>query len=337
MTNRRVTIFGGSGFIGRHLVKRLAARGDILRIAVRDPVAAQFLKPMGDVGQIVLMKVDARDEAAVKAAVQGTDAVVNLVGILFERGRQTFAELQALVPGRIARACAAAGVKRLVQISAIGADAHSPALYARTKAAGEKAARDAFPEATIVRPSVVFGPEDDFFNRFAGLARLVPALPVFGAMPELERYPEGGARLVLLGNGGVRFQPVYVGDVAEAIARILEDPATKGRTYELGGPRVYSFAELMKLVLAQTARKRWLVPLPLPLAEIGASFASLLPLPKPLLTRDQVLLMRRDNVVSQGALDLSSLGITPTTAEAILPGYMDMYRRGGRYRSPHLV
>jgi len=337
MTNRRVTIFGGSGFIGRHLVRRLAARGDILRIAMRDPVAAQFLKPMGDVGQIVLMKVDVRDEAAVKAAVQGADAVVNLVGILFERGHQTFAELQALAPGRIARASAAAGVKRLVQISAIGADPHSPALYARTKAVGEKAARDAFPRATIVRPSVVFGPEDDFFNRFAGLTRFVPALPVFGAMPKLERYPEGGARLIFLGDGGVRFQPVYVGDVAEAIMRILDDPATEATTYEFGGPRIYGFAELMKLVLAQVGRKRWLLPMPLPLAEIGASLAEILPLPKPLLTRDQVLLMRRDNVVTQGVPGLAALGITPTAVESILPSYMDRYRRGGRYRNPHFV
>jgi uncharacterized protein YbjT (DUF2867 family) len=337
MAHRRVTIFGGSGFLGRHLVRRLAARGDILRIAVRDPAGATFLKPMGDVGQIVPMKVDVRDPRAVRAAVEHADAVVNLVGILFERGRRTFASLHVQAPAEIAQAARAAGVKRLVHVSALGADAGSPALYARTKRLGEQQAAAAFPEATIVRPSVVFGPEDGFFNRFAMLARFLPALPVFGAIPRLERRPEGGARINLLGDGGVRFQPVYVGDVAEAITRMLGDPATKGRTYELGGPRVYSFKQLMELVLAETGRKRWLVPVPLGLAEIQASLLSLLPLPTPLLTRDQVLLMRRDNVVSPGAAGLQDLGIAPTAAEMILPTYLDIYRRGGRYRNPRLA
>lgn len=337
MANRRVTVFGGSGFLGRHLVKRLAAHGDIVRVAVRDPVAAGFLKPMGDVGQIVLMKVDVHDEAAVKVAVEGAEAVVNLVGILFERGSQTFAEIQATAPGRIARAAAATGVKRLVHVSAIGADASSPAVYARTKAAGEQAVRETFAEVTIVRPSVIFGPEDGFFNRFAALARFLPVLPVFGARPRLERFPEGGARLNLFGRGGVRFQPVYVGDVAEGIVRILDDIATKGRIYEFGGPRVYSFREIMDLVLEQTGRKRWLLPLPLWLAEIQASLLSMIPLPTPLLTRDQVLLMRRDNVVSAGTPGLEDLAIAPTAAEVILPTYMDIYRRGGRYRNPDLA
>lgn len=332
MATRRVTIFGGSGFLGRHLVKRLAGRGDVLRIAVRDPTAAAFLKPMGDVGQIVPLKVDARDAAAVTAAVEGADAVVNLIGILFERGRQGFAELHGTAAGRIAQASALAGVKRLVHVSALGADAKAPALYARTKAAGERAVREAFPEATVVRPSVLFGAEDRFFNRFAALARVLPALPVFGAVPRLERFHEGGARIVLLGDGGVRFQPVYVGDVADAIARILDDPSTKGRTYELGGPRIYSFKELMELVLRETGRRRWLVPLPLPLAEIEAALLSLVPLSTPLLTRDQVRLMRRDNVVSEGALGLRELAIAPTPAESVLPSYLARYRRGGRSR-----
>lgn len=337
MANRRTTIFGGSGFLGRHLVKRLAARGDILRIAVRDPAGAAFLKPMGDVGQIVPMRVDLCDEVLVQAAVREADAVVNLVGILFERGRQRFEEIQARGPGRVARAAARSGAKRMVQVSAIGADPASPARYGRTKAAGEAAARDAFPAATIVRPSVVFGPEDGFFNRFAALARYLPTLPVFGAGPRLERLPEGGVRIELFGDGGVRFQPVYVGDVAEAIARILDDPATEGKTYELGGPHIYSFKDIMDLVLAQTGRRRWLVPVPLQLAEIEAILLQLLPAPTPLLTRDQVLLMRRDNLVSPGALALADLGITPTSAEAILPSYMDIYRRGGRTRNPRLV
>jgi NADH dehydrogenase len=331
MAKRRITIFGGSGFLGRHLVRRLAARGDILRIAVRDPEAAQFLKPMGDVGQIVPLRADIRDEAQVRAAVEGADAVVNLVGILFERGRQRFAELQAVAPGRIARAAAAGGVRRLVHVSAIGADLDSPSLYGRTKALGEEAVRSAFPAAVIARPSVVFGPEDDFFNRFGALAQFLPALPVFGASPRLRRFPEGGARLDWLGDGGVRFQPVYVGDVAGALLRMLDDKAAEGRQFELAGPRVYSFAELMRLVLEQTGRRRWLVPLPLGIAEVQGALLGLLPTPKPLLTRDQVLLMRRDNVAAPGAPGLRELGIEPTDAETILPTYMDMYRRGGRF------
>ncbi|HLI10905.1 MAG TPA: complex I NDUFA9 subunit family protein [Alphaproteobacteria bacterium] len=334
MANRRVTVFGGSGFIGRHLVRRLAAHGDVLRIAVRDPEGAAFLKPMGDVAQIVPMRVDIRDEATVRAAVQGADAVVNLVGILFERGRQSFAEIQARGPGRIARAARAAGVKRLVHVSALGADLLSPSVYGRTKAEGEAAMRDAFPAATIMRPSVVFGPEDRFFNRFGALARMLPVLPVFRARPRLERYPEGGARLLLCGDGGTRFQPVYVGDVAAAIFRALEEPSCQGQTYELGGPRVYSFREIMGLVLHETQRRRLLVPVPLWLAEIEAALLGLVPLPEPLLTRDQVRLMRRDNVVAPGAPGLAELGIVPVPAEAILPTYMDIYRRGGRYRSP---
>ena len=335
MANRRVTVFGGSGFLGRHLVRRLAARGDILRIAVRDPVSAAFLKPMGDVGQVVPLRVDVRDEAAVEAATAGADAVVNLVGILFERGKQRFAEIHAAAAGRIARRAQGSGVKRLVHVSALGADPQGPALYARSKAAGEQAVREAFAGAAIVRPSVVFGPEDDFFNRFAALARLLPALPVFGATPRLEHLPGGGARFSLCGDGGTRFQPVYVGDVAEAIARLLDDPATAGKTYELGGPRIYSFKELMELVLRETKRKRWLLPMPLWLAEIEAALLSLVPLPTPLITRDQVRLLRRDNILSAGAIGLAELGIAPTPAESILPTYMDMYWRGGRGNVRH--
>ncbi len=332
MATRRVTIFGGSGFLGRHLVRRLAARGNVLRIATRDPAAAHFLKPMGDVGQVVPLKVDVRDEAAVAAATAGADAVVNLVGILFERGKQRFAEIHQAAAWRIARQAAAAGAKHLTHVSALGADPQAPALYARSKAAGEEAVRKAFPSAAILRPSVVFGPEDDFFNRFAALARMLPALPVFGAAPRFERRADGGAALNCFGGGGVRFQPVYVGDVAEAIVRTLEERAARGRTYELGGPRIYSFKELMELVLRETGRKRLLLPLPLPIAEIEGALLGLVPLLPPLLTRDQVLLMRRDNVVSAGALGLAELGVAPTPAESVLPTYMDIYRRGGRRR-----
>jgi uncharacterized protein YbjT (DUF2867 family) len=330
MAVRRVTIFGGSGFIGRHLVRRLAARGDILRIAVRDREGANFLRPMGDVGQIVPVRVDLRDEAVVAAAVHGADAVVNLVGILYESGKQSFRAIQAEGPGRIARAAAAAGVKRLVHVSAIGADPHSPADYARSKAAGEAGLRAAFPQAAILRPSVVFGPEDQFFNRFGAMALMLPALPVIGASPRLARWPEGGSRIDWLGNGGARFQPVYVGDVAEAILRCLEEPAARGRLYELGGPRVYSFAEILRLVLQETHRRRLLFPLPFWLADLQAAFLGFLP--KPPLTRDQVRLMRRDNVVARGAPGLAELGIEPTGVEIMIPTYLDIYRPGGRQR-----
>lgn len=311
-TARRVTVFGGSGFIGRHLVRRLAARGDVVRVAVRDPVAAAFLKPMGNVGQIVPMRVDIRDQAAVDEAVRGADAVVNLVGILAEGGRQRFDAIQGEGATRIAAAAKAAGVPRFVQVSAIGADAGSPSGYARSKAAGEAGVRRHYPDAPILRPSVVFGPEDDFFNRFARLAQFAPALP-------------------LVGGGTTRFQPVYVGDVAAAIEVALDSADASGRTFELGGPRVIDMREVLDYVLAQTRRRRALVNLPFPVANALAAILEKLPAPQ--LTRDQVKLLRVDNVVAAGAHDLHSLGIEPTPIEAVVPRYLETYRRGGRYAS----
>lgn len=311
-TARRVTVFGGSGFIGRHLVRRLAARGDVVRVAVRDPVAAAFLKPMGNVGQIVPMRVDIRDQAAVDEAVRGADAVVNLVGILAEGGRQRFDAIQGEGATRIAAAAKAAGVPRFVQVSAIGADAGSPSGYARSKAAGEAGVRRHYPDAPILRPSVVFGPEDDFFNRFARLAQFAPALP-------------------LVGGGTTRFQPVYVGDVAAAIEVALDSADASGRTFELGGPRVVDMREVLDYVLAQTRRRRALVNLPFPVANALAAILEKLPAPQ--LTRDQVKLLRVDNVVAAGAHDLHSLGIEPTPIEAVVPRYLETYRRGGRYAS----
>ncbi|MGQ0664238.1 MAG: complex I NDUFA9 subunit family protein [Pseudomonadota bacterium] len=308
-TDRRITVFGGSGFIGRYVVKRLAAQGWVVRVAVRDPVAASFLKPMGDVGQIVPMKANLTDPEAVAEAVKGAEAVVNLVGILYETRRQLFAELHGLAPARLARQAGAAGVRRFVQVSALGADAASPAAYARTKAAGEAGIRAAFPAATIVRPSIVFGPEDGFFNRFAAMARCLPALP-------------------LIGGGLTRFQPVYVGDVAEAITRLLADSGSAGRTYELGGPRVYTFKELMEIMLAEIGRKRFLVPLPFAVAQLQAAFFERLPVPP--LTRDQIRLLKRDNVVTPGAPGLAELGIEPSALEAIIPTYLGRFRKGGR-------
>jgi len=310
MAERVVTVFGGSGFIGRHLIGRLARQGWIVRVAVRRPSRAGFLKPMGDVGQITPIRAPIQDQIAVESAVAGADAVINLVGILYERRHQTFAAVHDRGAQTVAAASAAAGVGRLVQVSAIGADHHSTADYARSKGAGEAAVRTACPDAVILRPSVVFGPEDGFFNRFAEMARISPVLP-------------------LIGGGGTRFQTVYVGDVAEAIAKSVSDPACAGRTYELGGPHVYTFKELMELLLRQIHRRRLLVPWPFAMAELQAIFFELLPVPP--LTRDQVRMLRHDNVVAEGALTLADLGIAPTAAEVILPTYLDRYRPSGRF------
>lgn len=331
MARHVVTVFGGSGFLGRHLVRRLARTGAIVRVAVRDPEGASFLKPMGDVAQIVPIGADLDDPALVAAAVSGAETVINLVGILDESGRATFQRVHVDGAATIARAAAAAGARRLVHVSALGADAHSASAYARTKAAGEEAVRAAFPAASILRPSVVFGPEDNFFNLFAGIMRISPVLPVFGCPmpPRIALFSDGAfLRVDWFGSGGTRFQPVYVGDVADAIMRLLAAQAPVGRTYELGGSRVYSFKELMELLLAVSRRKRLLVPVPFSLAIIAGWFLQLLP--APLLTVDQVRQLRRDNVVAAGALTLDDLGIEPTAAEAILPTYLSRYRLPGR-------
>jgi uncharacterized protein YbjT (DUF2867 family) len=310
MQIRRVTVFGASGFLGRYVVRNLAARGMVIAAAGRDPDRAKFLRPMGDVGQVAPIRADVTVEADVRAAMAGADAVVNLVGILFESGSQKFASVQGEAPGRIARIARELGVRRLVHISAIGADPASPSLYARTKAEGEKGVRDACPEAAILRPSVIFGPEDGFFNRFGLMAQYLPFLP-------------------LVGGGETRFQPVYVGDVAAAVVKALVDPEADGRTYELGGPRVYTFRELMELLLAEIGRKRRLVPVSFKLASLQARFFELLP--NPMLTRDQVELLKRDNVVGDGTPGLPELGIEPTAVETIIPTYLDRFRRGGWY------
>ncbi|HTY67425.1 MAG TPA: complex I NDUFA9 subunit family protein [Alphaproteobacteria bacterium] len=307
---KRITVFGGSGFIGRYLIRRLAIDGWVVRVAVRDPVAAAFLKTCGSLGQIVPMRCDIRADALVAAAVQGADAVVNLVGILAESGRQRFDAIHAQAAGRIARAAKQAGAATFVHVSALGADPNSDALYARSKAAGEAAVRSEFPAATVIRPSIVIGPEDEFFNRFAWLAQILPALP-------------------LIGGGRTRFQPVYVGDVAEAIHRSVNDPATAGKTYELGGPRVYSFRELMQLMLQVIGRRRLLVPVPFALAELQGLVLQLLP--NAPLTRDQVKMLRHDSIVGTGAAGFADLGLQPQAIEAILPTYLEIYRPGGRF------
>jgi uncharacterized protein YbjT (DUF2867 family) len=316
MKQHRVAILGGAGFIGRYVVKRLAERGDVLAVGGRNAAAAKFLKLKGDVGQVALVNLSLADERLLPPFVANSDAVVNLVGILAESGSQRFETLHHVGPARLARIAREAGVERFVHISAIGADPRSPSAYARTKAAGEAAVRDAFPTATILRPSVVFGPEDQFFNRFAAMAMFSPVLP-------------------LIGGGETRFQPVYVGDVADAVVRVIDDSTTGGRTYELGGPKVYTLRQLTELLLEEIRRKRLLVNLPFGMAALQARLFALLP--NPPLTPDQVELLKRDNVVSSGALGLEALGITPTAVEAILPTYLDRFRRGGWYARDRAV
>ena len=331
MEKNITTVFGGSGFVGRHVVRRLARAGMAIRVAVRDPEAAQFLKPMGKLGQIVAVATDIADEASVARAVQGAGAAVNLTGLLYESGDQNFQRIHVDGAGIVARAAAQAGLSRLVQISAIGAATDSPSRYARTKAAGEARARDAFPDVTILRPSIIFGPEDRFFNTFAGLARLGPVLPVFGCplLPKVELFTEDGIiKLDIYGDGGTRFQPVYVGDVADAVTAALGDGRAAGRVYELGGPRVYSSKQIMDLLLAVIGRKRLLASIPFPVLKFQAWFLE--KLPAPLLTRDQVTMLRFDNVVAEGALGLGDLGVAATTAESILPAYLGRFRPSSR-------
>ena len=314
-TETLVTVFGGSGFLGRHVVRALAREGYRIRPAVRRPDLAFHLQPMGRVGQIHPVQANLRYPASVEAAVRGADVVINLVGILFERGKQRFEAVQAEGAACVAQAAAAAGA-RMIHVSALGADPDSPALYARTKAAGEAAVLAAAPDATIFRPSIVFGPEDDFFNRFGAMARMSPVLP-------------------LVGGGETKFQPVFVGDVAQAIAKAVGGGAKGGTIYELGGPEVRSFKELMVYVLSVTERRRLLVPLPFALARLQAFFLQFMP--TPLLTPDQVELLRADNVVSGAAIDerrtLAGLGIEPAAMEAIVPSYLWRFRKTGQFRA----
>lgn len=313
-TPRLVTVFGGSGFLGRHVVRALARRNYRVRVAVRRPDLAGHLQPLGSVGQIKAVQANLRYRWSVDRAVQGADAVINLVGILAPSGAQTFDAVQAFGARAIAEACRAAGVDRLVHVSAIGADAGSASAYARTKAAGEAAVFETVPGAVVLRPSIVFGPEDDFFNRFAEMARFAPALP-------------------LIGGGRTRFQPVFVGDVAEAVARAVDGAVEGGKVYELGGPEVKSFRECLELVCRETGRRRALVSVPFPVAELGAKLTGWLPGAP--LTADQVELLKSDNVVSAAAeaegRTLEGIGIAPRTLAAILPTYLYRYMPKGQY------
>jgi uncharacterized protein YbjT (DUF2867 family) len=315
-TSKIATVFGGSGFIGRYIVRRLAKDGWRVRVAVRRPNEAMFVRTYGAVGQVEPILANIRDEGSTRAAIAGADAVVNCVGILAETGRQKFDEVQGESAGRIARLAAEEGVNTLVHMSAISADADSESAYARSKAAGEAAVTAAHPDAVILRPSVVFGPEDEFFNRFARMARFTLVLPLVGAE--------------------TMFQPVYVDDVAKAAVMAADGQAKPG-IYELGGPVARSFRHLMQGMLRVVRRKRLLVNVPFGLARINAWFLDIGSkmtgglLPNKILTRDQVKLLKHDNVVSEDALKLSDLGIEPTPMEAILESYLYCHRPSGQY------
>ena len=316
MPNDLVTVFGASGFVGRHTVRALAAQGYRIRAVSRRPNLANFLLPAGHVGQIQVVKGNVNKEADVARALEGAAIVVIAAGVMFGHGLQSLEAINTDAPGRIARAALKAGIGTLVHVSAIGADTEAMSEYARTKGLGERAVRDGFPRAIIMRPSLVFGPEDRFFNRFAEMARFAPALP-------------------LIGGGKTKFQPVFVGDVAAAVTRAVGDPTMAGRTYQLGGPKTYSFRELLQFILAETGRKRLLLPLPFWLASLQGFFLQLpsllLPL-KPLLTVDQVRLLKTDNVVQDGAFTLDDLDIAPTTVESIVPGYLWRFHPKGQFR-----
>ena len=304
-----VTVFGGSGFLGRHIVRALAIDGWRIRVAVRSPNLALFLRPMGRVGQIQLVKCNVNNDASVQAALEGADAAVNLIGVIAPGGNQSFSALHVYAAERIARLAKAMNLARLLHVSALGASPDADAHYFKSKAEGERQVRQAFPQATILRPSVVFGQEDNFFNRFGWLARMSPVLP-------------------LIGGGHNRSQPVFVGDVAQAASAILADPATASRTYDAAGPEVFTFKQLMQIVLRETNRKRLLLPVPFGFAMVKGLFLGMLP--NPLLTMDQVRMMKTDTV-SSGENGLAALRIAPRGLEAIVPSYLWRFRKAGQF------
>ncbi len=309
-----VTVFGGSGFVGRQIVQALAKRGYRVRAAVRRPDLAGHLAPLGDVGQVTAVQANLRYGWSVERALKGADAVVNAVGILYETSRQSFEEVQAIGPRVIGEATRAAGIDNLVHISAIGADAGADVAYLRSKGLGETGILESVPGALIMRPSIVFGPDDDFFNKFAAMAQLSPALP-------------------LIGGGETRFQPVYVGNVAEAVAVAIDGGAKPGTIYELGGPEIVTFRQCLERMLAETGRKRVLVPVPFAVARIMGKVMGLLP--KPLLTADQVRMLQSDTIVSQVAeadgRTLAGLGVAATAMEVILPTYLVRFSEHGQF------
>jgi uncharacterized protein YbjT (DUF2867 family) len=312
---QQVTVFGGSGFVGRQIARALAHQGYRVRIAARRPEFAESIKTAGDVGQVMLVRANLRMPSSVASAVAGSQAVINAAGIPFERGKQRYQEVHVTGAWAIAEASAAAGVQRVVHLSGIGADDRvTKNRFVRSKVEAESSIVRAFPNATILRPSVVFGPEDAFFNKLAGIASIAPFVP-------------------LVGDGSAKLQPVYVGDVARAAVAVLEKPETAKNVFELGGPRVYTYRELVALTLRVIDRKRAMVPFPAGLMKLAGFFAEFQPalLGPPPITRDQADLLTRDNVVHPGAKTLVDLGLEPTAAEAILPTYLDRFRPTGRY------
>ncbi|MGY9005052.1 MAG: complex I NDUFA9 subunit family protein [Alphaproteobacteria bacterium] len=312
-TPKLVTVFGGAGFVGRHLVRRLAASGNRVIVATRSPERAAFLKVSGDVGQVEPRFCDVTHEASVAQLIDGADAVVNLVGGLNETRRGLFDDLHVALPAMIGQAVKDGGIGQFVHVSALGADDGAPSEYGRSKALGEHAVMDACPEAVILRPGIMFGPDDDFFNRFAALARLFPALPLFG-------------------GGHTRFQPVYVCDVADAICQALNQNNRASGPIQLGGPNVYSFQKLMTATLNATGRERFLLPLPMMAADVAGFFGDMALKfgITPPITRDQAKSLRVDNVVDASAPGFDVFGINPTPLEIILPTYMDRFRVSGR-------
>lgn len=309
-----VTIFGGSGFIGKYVVRALVKEGWRVRVAMRRPHTGLDLKVTGNVGQVQLVQANLRFPLSVQRAVDGSDAVVNLVALLSESGKQTFEALHVTGAETLAKACAEAGIKNLVHISALGADLDSASEYARTKAEGENLIRASIASADILRPSIVFGPEDNFFNQFAAMTSFAPALP-------------------LIGGGGTKFQPIYAGDVAEAVATCLRR-GTHGETYALGGPQTYTFKELLEFVLKTIDRKRFLVPVPWFAANamgFAGELSGAIPFVTPFLTRDQVTLLKTDNIIPDEMKSAEDLAIELETIEAIVPGYLARYRHHGQF------
>jgi uncharacterized protein YbjT (DUF2867 family) len=306
---KQACIFGGTGFIGRQITRELARQGYTIKVATRAPEGAYFLKTAGVVGQIVPFACDYRDEASIRAAVRGCDLVINCIGILYERGKNSFASIHTELPRAIAKACRAENVQRFIHISALGCD-HTDSKYGKSKFAGERAVLENFPKATIFRPAVVFGVEDNFFNMFARLSVILPALP-------------------LIGGGATKMQPVYVGDIADAVVAALGQPGSEGQVYELGGPDILTFRDIYKKLATETGRPKALISLPWGIAKVQGCLLGLMP--KPLLTADQVESLKTDSIVSPGALGLRDLGLSPANLDVILPTYLSRYRPGGRF------
>ena len=321
MTGKIVTVFGGSGFLGRHLVRALCKQGWRVRVAMRRPHLGGDVKLAGDVGQVQLVQANVRNLPSIERALEHADAAVNLVAIMHERGAQTFAGTQSLGAGNIARLAAQAGIRQFVYVSAIGADAKSRSVYARTKAEAEAATLAAIPTAVILRPSIMFGPEDGFFTRFARMARMTPVLPLIG--------------------GSTKFQPVYVGDVSDAVAAALARPDAQGKTYELGGPRIYTMKQLLQYITREIDRPRALLPIPMliaaPLGYTLGALSKLNPFFGPPLTGDQVQLLQSDNIVTPGAKTLADLGVSNLeTVESMVPAYLWRHRPHGQFQPPHI-